>query len=187
MSAGNNVCYACCVSYFVSAPCHGTTLHPATKGGKWEGLFNNSRAQNPLWLKSTRNCSGGWKGLVSGFPYYIRIFHQIYIYTYTKSYKNISSYIDITYIYRDHDQSLQHTRQTNTDTHPHKHTPKKKEKNERANKCPCSRPPCKYMTVIIYNIYMYIHMSNQTLNCDIGYLNHLCKKTMNAIHTVCFS
>ena len=49
MSAGNNVCYACCVSYFVSAPCHGTTLHPATKGGKWEGLFNNSRAQNPLW------------------------------------------------------------------------------------------------------------------------------------------
>ena len=35
----NNVCYACCVSYFVSAPCHGTTLHPATKGGKWEGLF----------------------------------------------------------------------------------------------------------------------------------------------------
>ena len=30
-------------------------------------------------------------------------------------------------------------------------------------------------------------MSNQTLNCDIGYLNHLCKKTMNAIHTVCFS
>ena len=124
-----------------------------------------------------------WVGFLTISEYFIK---YIYIYTYTKSYKNISSYIDITYIYRDHDQSLQHTRQTNTDTHPHKHT-KKKEKNERANKCPCSRPPCKYMTVIIYNIYMYIHMSNQTLNCDIGYLNHLCKKTMNAIHTVCFS
>ena len=29
-----------CVFYFVSAPCHGTTQHLATKGGvKWEGLF----------------------------------------------------------------------------------------------------------------------------------------------------
>ena len=27
---------------------------------------------------------------------------------------------------RDHDQSLQHTRQTNTDTHPHKHKKKRK-------------------------------------------------------------
>ena len=79
------------------------------------------------------------------------------------------------------------TQDKQTQTHTHTNTHKKKEKNERANKCPCSRPPCKYMTVIIYNIYMYIHMSNQTLNCDIGYLNHLCKKTMNAIHTVCFS
>ena len=27
------VCYAYCVFYFVSPPCHGTTLHPATNGG----------------------------------------------------------------------------------------------------------------------------------------------------------
>ena len=33
ISAKNNVCYAYCVFYFVSAPCHGTTLHPATNGG----------------------------------------------------------------------------------------------------------------------------------------------------------
>ena len=31
--AKNNVCYAYCVFYFVSPPCHGTTLHPATNGG----------------------------------------------------------------------------------------------------------------------------------------------------------
>ena len=64
-----------------------------------------------------------WVGFLTISEYFIK---YIYIYTYTKSYKNISSYIDITYIYRDHDQSLQHTRQTNTDTHPHKHTKKKK-------------------------------------------------------------
>ena len=98
-----------------------------------------------------------WVGFLTISEYFIK---YIYIYTYTKSYKNISSYIDITYIYRDHDQSLQHTRQTNTDTHPHKHT-QKKEKNERANKCPCSRPPCKYMTVIIYNIYIYVYTHEQ--------------------------
>ena len=128
MSAGNNVCYACCVSYFVSAPCHGTTLHPATKGGKWEGLFNNSQ---PTLAEVDEELLRG----VKGFGEWVSLLYQnissnIYIYTYTKSYKNISSYIDIThiYIYRDHDQSLQHTRQTNTDTHPHKHTKKKRKK-----------------------------------------------------------
>ena len=36
------------VSRFVSTPCHGTTLHLATEGGGyWDGLFHNSRAQDP--------------------------------------------------------------------------------------------------------------------------------------------
>ena len=38
--------------------------------------FTSSRPT--LWLKSSRNCSGGWRGLVGGFSYYIKIFCQIY-------------------------------------------------------------------------------------------------------------
>ena len=49
------------------------------------------------------------------------------------------------------------TQDKQTQTHTHTNTQKKKKKNERANKCPCSRPPCKYMTVIIFNICIYTH------------------------------
>ena len=38
--------------------------------------FTSSRPT--LWLKSSRNCSGGWRGLVGRFSYYIKIFCQIY-------------------------------------------------------------------------------------------------------------
>ena len=87
VSAGNNVCYAYCVSYFVSAPCHGTTVHPATKGGKWEGLFNNSRAQDPHSGWSRRGTAqggervGGW-GFVTISKYFIDINIYIYMYMY---------------------------------------------------------------------------------------------------------
>ena len=41
--------------------------------------MNNFTSSRPtLWLKSSRNCSGGWRGLVGGFSYYIKIFYQIY-------------------------------------------------------------------------------------------------------------
>ena len=32
----------------------------------------------PAWLKSSRNCSGGWRGLVGGFSYYSKIFDKLY-------------------------------------------------------------------------------------------------------------
>ena len=41
--------------------------------------MNNFTSSRPtFWLKSSRNCSGGWRGLVGGFSYYIKIFYQIY-------------------------------------------------------------------------------------------------------------
>ena len=100
VSAGNNVCYADCVSYFVSALCHGTTVHPATKGGKWEGLFNNSRAQDPHSGWSRRGTAqggervGGW-GFVTISKYFIdiNIYICIYVYIYICIYMYI--YIDV--------------------------------------------------------------------------------------------
>ena len=61
ISTGHNTC----VFYFVSAPCHGTAQHLATKrkiNGKVYLLnkMNNFTSSRPtFWLKSSRNCSGG--------------------------------------------------------------------------------------------------------------------------------
>ena len=49
--------------YFVSAPCHVTTLHLATKGEEREGIFNNSRAQDPHSAWSRRGTAQGGEGV----------------------------------------------------------------------------------------------------------------------------
>ena len=60
---------------------HSTLLQKGGINGKVYLLnkMNNFTSSRPrLWLKSSRNCSGGWRGLVGGFSYYIKIFCQIY-------------------------------------------------------------------------------------------------------------
>ena len=60
---------------------HSTLLQKGGINGKVYLLnkMNNFTSSRPrLWLKSSRNCSGGWRGLVGGFSYYINIFYQIY-------------------------------------------------------------------------------------------------------------
>ena len=60
---------------------HSTLLQKVGINGKVYLLnkMNNFTSSRPtLWLKSSRNCSGGWRGLVGGFSYYIKIFYQIY-------------------------------------------------------------------------------------------------------------
>jgi hypothetical protein len=37
----------------VFAPCHGTTLHPATKGVKWEGIYTYIIQTNQICFKKT--------------------------------------------------------------------------------------------------------------------------------------
>ena len=89
--------------YFVSAPCHVTTLHLATKGEEREGIFNNSRAQDPHSAWSRRGTAQGgegvwWVGFLTISKYlikyisfinikYIYIFFFIRIYIEGKSLK----------------------------------------------------------------------------------------------------
>ena len=64
-----------------TAPCH-----KRVGNGKVYWIFTSSKPT--LWLKPSRNCSGGWRGLVGGFSYYIKIFYQIY-FIISLSFKNI--------------------------------------------------------------------------------------------------
>ena len=58
---------------------HGAYAAPLSFINYLLNKMNNFTSSRPtLWLKSSRNCSGGWRGLVGEFSYYIKIFYQIY-------------------------------------------------------------------------------------------------------------